>query len=37
MNGAMYRQGQGIEMGRGWVLQHDKDQGNKGVAQEETH
>ncbi len=42
MDGAMYRQGQGIEaslgnkMGRGWVFQHDNDpkthgQGNKGL------
>ncbi len=25
MDGAMYRQGQGIEMGRGWVFRHDND------------
>ncbi len=25
MDGAMYRQGQGIENGRGWIFQHDND------------
>ncbi len=42
MDGAMYRQGQGIENGSwmgilGWQLPKTHGQGNKGVAQEEAH
>ncbi len=42
MDGAMYRQGQGIENGSGmsipaWQWPKTHGQGNKGVAQEEAH
>ncbi len=42
MDGAMYRQGQGIENGSwmgipAWQWPKTHNQGNKGVAQEEAH
>ncbi len=42
MDGAMYRQGQALKMGRGWVFHawqwpKTHGQGNKRVAQEEAH
>ncbi len=36
MDGAVYRQCQGFEMGRGWVLQHDNDPKHMDKATKES-